>query len=51
LVALIQTPHRFRSKRQFWSYIGLALKTCTIGEQMASISFIPLAGTIRPYFG
>src|SRR4029077_6060639 len=27
LVALIQTPHRFRTKRQFWSYIGLALKT------------------------
>jgi transposase len=32
LVALIQTPHRFRSKRQFWSYIGLALKTYTSGE-------------------
>jgi transposase len=27
LVALIQTPHRFRTKRQFWSYTGLALKT------------------------
>jgi transposase len=27
LVALIQTPHRFRTKRQFWSYIGL---TCLI---------------------
>jgi transposase len=27
LVALIQTPHRFRTKRQFWAYIGLALKT------------------------
>src|SRR5262249_31890864 len=32
LVALIQTPHRFRTKRQFWSYIGLALKTYTSGE-------------------
>jgi len=31
-VALIQTPHRFRTKRQFWSYIGLALKTYTSGE-------------------
>jgi transposase len=24
LVALIQTPHRFRTERQFWAYIGLA---------------------------
>jgi len=32
LVALIQTPYRFRTKRQFWSYIGLALKTYTSGE-------------------
>jgi hypothetical protein len=23
LVALIQTPYRFRSKRQFWSYVCL----------------------------
>ena len=27
LVALIQTPHRFRTKRQLWSYSGLALET------------------------
>jgi len=32
LVALIQTPHRFRTKRQLWAYIGLALKTHTSGE-------------------
>src|SRR5215470_8958968 len=32
LVALIQTPYRFRTKRQFWSYIGLALKTYSSGE-------------------
>jgi len=32
LVALIQNPHRFRTKRQFWCYIGLALKTYTSGE-------------------
>jgi transposase len=32
LVALIQTPHRFRSKRQLWAYSGLALKTYTSGE-------------------
>jgi transposase len=32
LVALIQTPHRFRTKRQFWCYIGLALKTYGSGE-------------------
>jgi hypothetical protein len=32
LVALMQTPHRFRTKRQLWAYIGLALKTYTSGE-------------------
>src|SRR6202158_1459286 len=26
-VALIQTPHRFRPKRQLWAYSGLALET------------------------
>ena len=27
LVALIQTPHRFRTKRQLWAYSGLAIET------------------------
>lgn len=27
LVARVQTPHRFRSKRQFWAYCGLGLET------------------------
>ncbi len=27
LLARVQTPHRFRTKRQFWSYCGLALET------------------------
>jgi transposase len=27
LIALIQTPHRFRSKRQLWTYSGLAIDT------------------------
>lgn len=27
LVALIQTPHRFRTKRQLWGYSGLGLET------------------------
>ena len=27
MVALIQTPHRFRTKRQLWAYSGLALET------------------------
>jgi transposase len=31
-VALIQTPHRFRTKRQLWAYSGLALETRTSGE-------------------
>jgi transposase len=32
LVALMQTPYRFRTKRQLWAYIGPALKTHTSGE-------------------
>jgi transposase len=32
LIALIQTPHRFRTKRQLWAYCGLALKTYSSGE-------------------
>jgi transposase len=27
LLALMQTPHRFRSKRQLWTYSGLAVET------------------------
>jgi transposase len=27
LIAAVITPHRFRSKRQFWSYCGLAVVT------------------------
>src|ERR1700680_1867024 len=32
LIALIQTPHRFRTKRQLWAYSGLALETYSSGE-------------------
>ncbi len=32
LIALLQTPHRFRTKRQLWAYSGLALETYTSGE-------------------
>jgi hypothetical protein len=32
LIALIQTPHRFRTKRQLWAYSGLALATWTSAE-------------------
>jgi transposase len=31
-IALIQTPHRFRTKRQLWAYCGLALQTRSSGE-------------------
>jgi len=27
LIALMQTPHRFRTKRQLWAYSGLAVQT------------------------
>jgi transposase len=32
LIALIQTPHRFRTKRQLWNYCGLGLRTRSSGE-------------------
>jgi len=32
LIALLQTPHRFRTKRQLWAYCGLALQTRSSGE-------------------
>ncbi len=28
----MQTPNRFRTKRQLWAYCGLALRTYTSGE-------------------
>src|SRR5215470_2550265 len=32
LIAFIQTPHRFRTKRQLWTYSGLAIETRDSGE-------------------
>ncbi len=32
LIALLQTPHRFRTKRQLWAYNGLALERHTSAE-------------------
>jgi len=32
LIALLQTPHRFRTKRQLWAYCGLALETHASAE-------------------
>ncbi len=32
LIALLQTPHRFRTKRQLWAYCGLGLQTRASGE-------------------
>jgi len=32
LIERVQTPHRFRTKRQFWTYCGLGLETRDSGE-------------------
>ena len=32
LIAMVGTPHRFRTKRQFWAYLGLSLQTRISGE-------------------
>ena len=34
LVALLQTPNRFRTKRQLWAYSGLAIETHGSGEYL-----------------
>ena len=33
LIALIQTPHRFRTKRQLWTYSGFGIETHNSAEQ------------------
>lgn len=33
LLAIVGSPHRFRSKRQFWTYVGLAVVTRTTSDQ------------------
>jgi hypothetical protein len=33
MIALIQTPHRFRTRRQLWSYSGFGIETHTSAEQ------------------
>jgi len=35
LIALMQTPHRFRTKRQLWNYSGLGLETHDSGQYRA----------------
>lgn len=41
LIGRVQTPHRFRTKRQFWTYCGLALET------RSSADYHVLDGQIR----
>jgi transposase len=33
LLAIVGSPHRFRSKRQFWTYVGLAVVTRTSADE------------------
>lgn len=41
LIARVQTPFRFRSKRQFWAYCGLALETRSSADHQV------IAGELR----
>ncbi len=42
LLAILQTPHRFRGKRQLWAYAGLALVTRTSADyKMADGQVVP----------
>ena len=45
LVALLQTPHRFRTKRQLWARIGFAVETHDSGEYRYVLSGKPGSGT------
>jgi transposase len=48
LIGRVQTPHRFRTKRQFWAYCGLALET----RSSADYCFVQgqLVRTKKPVF-
>jgi len=41
LIAVVETPFRFRSKRQFWTYVGLAVVTRTSAE------YVVVNGVVR----
>ena len=32
IIAIVSTPHRFRTKRQFWTYVGLAVVTISTAD-------------------
>jgi transposase len=32
LLGILQTPHRFRTKRPLWKYSGLAIETCSSAD-------------------
>ena len=54
LLALVQTPFRFRSKRLFWSYVGLGLVTrvsaefCVINGQLRRSGKAPVIRGLNP---
>ena len=54
LIALIQTPHRFRTKRQLWAYSGFGIETyssaehrCVKGELQRSKKPVSIRGLNR----
>jgi len=36
IIAVVQTPFRFRTKRQFWAYIGLGIETRASAEYVVT---------------
>ncbi len=54
IIAILQTPHRFRSKRQLWAYSGFAIEThnsadhsCANGKLQHSKKKISIRGLNR----
>jgi transposase len=47
LIAIMQTPQRFRTKRQLWAYSGLALETHTSGDYKVVADRVQPANVLR----
>jgi len=39
MLGILQTPHRFRTKRQLWTYCGLAIETHSSADHRCVNSF------------
>jgi transposase len=50
LIGRVQTPHRFRTKRQFWTYCGLGLETRDSGQYSTATAASVRQGVWREFY-